>query len=214
MVWLLLLLQTPIQTPLPRSPGSPTLNLTPVPSPQPQPPALFRAPTLDLTLSPLPEVLDWKKQDEEGEDSDVERDFDSKSDSDSSEEEEKSKEEEKSRDWADLVEEEVTNEAKLFRSDIMEAIREEFKKGTGKVQDREKRRDFVRGLRLWQDFKPRRVRAMCAWVGEEETDLSLEPGAVVTGVRPAAWLNDGLLEGALDGKIGLFLLKDVEYLEE
>ena len=96
----------------------------------------------------------------------------------------------------------------------MKAIREEFKKGTGKVQDREKRRDFVRGLRLWQDFKPRRVRAMCAWVGEEETDLSLEPGAVVTGVRPAAWLNDGWLEGALDGKIGLFLLKDVEYLEE
>ena len=92
--------------------------------------------------------------------------------------------EEKSRDWADLEEEEVTNEAKLFRSDIMEAIRDEFKKGTGKVQDREKRRDFVRGLRLWQDFKSRSVRVMCAWVGEEETDLSLEPGAVVTGVRP------------------------------
>ena len=53
---------------------------------------------------------------------------------------------------------------------------------------------------------------MCAWVGEEETDLSLKPCAVVTGVRPAAWLNDGWLEGDLDGKTGLFRREDVEYL--
>ena len=67
---------------------------------------------------------------------------------------------------------------------------------------------------MWHDLQPRRVQALSARVGEEETDLSLEPGAVVTGVRPAAWLNDGWLEGTLDGKIGLFLLKDVEYLKE
>ena len=65
----------------------------------------------------------------------------------------------------------MTNETKVFRSDIKETIREEYKKGSGRVQDREKRRDFVRGQRLWQDPKPRRV--MCAWVGEEETDLRL-----------------------------------------
>ena len=49
-------------------------------------------------------------------------------------------------------------------------------------------------------------------MGEDETKLSFDPGAVITGVRPAAWLASGWLEGALDGKIGLFHVKDVEYL--
>ena len=143
-------------------------------------------------------------------------------DSGETEEEESSdvEEEEKSRDWADQVEEEVKKEAteklvveteqKQAVLSIVKAIREEFKKG--RIQDREKRREFVRGLRLWHDIKPRRVRAMCAWVGEEETDLSFKPGAVMTGVRPAAWLNDGWLEGALEGRTGLFHVNDVEYL--
>ena len=51
----------------------------------PQRDALLRAPTLDLTLSPLPEVLDGQKQEEhskdsedseDGEDSDVDCDVD------------------------------------------------------------------------------------------------------------------------------------------
>jgi hypothetical protein len=89
-------------------------------------------------------------------------------------------------------------------------MREELKKG--RIQDTEKRREFVRGLRLWHDIKPRRVRAMCAWVGELETDLSFKPGAVMTGVRPAAWLNNGWLEGTREGRTGLFRVSDVEYL--
>ena len=38
------------------------------------------------------------------------------------------------------------------------------------------------------------------------------PSNLVTGVRPAAWLDDGWLEGTLDGRTGLFHVKDVEYL--
>ena len=129
-------------------------------------------------------------------------------------------EEERSSDIEESKEEEVKKEAteklvveteqKQAVLSIVKAIREEFKKG--RIQDREKRREFVRGLRLWHDIKPRRVRAMCAWVGEEETDLSFKPGAVMTGVRPAAWLNNGWLEGTLDGRTGLFRVSDVEYL--
>ena len=70
----------------------------------------------------------------------------------------------------------------------------------------------MKGLRLWHDLDPRRVRALYARVGEEETALSFEPAAVVTGVRPAVWLKEGWLEGALDGRIGLVHVKDMEYL--
>ena len=61
-------------TPLPSSPGSPTLNLTPVPFPQPQPPALLRAPTLDLNPSsppvlPLRDALPEKSRRQEEENS-------------------------------------------------------------------------------------------------------------------------------------------------
>ena len=101
---------------MPSSPGSPTLNLTPVPSPKrddlpssptlnltpvpftqppapsPQPPALLRAPTLDLTTpSPLPEDPGCEGEEEEKskeeEKSNVDRDVVS-----DVEEEEKSKE--------------------------------------------------------------------------------------------------------------------------
>ena len=48
----------------------------------------------------------------------------------------------------------------------------------------------------------------------EKTDLSFEPGAVRTGVRPAAWLVDGWLEGTLDGRVGLIHVKYVEYLQD
>ena len=103
------------ETPLPSSPGSPTLNLTPVPSPKrddlpssptlnltpvpftqppapsPQPPGLLRAPTLDLTTpSPLPEDPGCEGEEEEKSngDCDVVSDV---------EEEEKSKKEEGSK---------------------------------------------------------------------------------------------------------------------
>ena len=96
---------------------------------------------------------------------------------------------------------------------IVKAIREvEGVCGQGRFQDKEKRRELVRGLRLWHEIKPRRVRAMCAWVAEEEEDLSFKPGAVMTGVRPAAWLNDGWLEGTLEGRTGLFYVTEVDYL--
>ena len=72
-----------------RSPSS--LPMDPA---SPQRDALLRAPTLDLTPSPVPEVPGWKKQEEEGED--VERDVNS----------DVKEEEERSRDWTDQVEEE------------------------------------------------------------------------------------------------------------
>ena len=49
---------------------------------------------------------------------------------------------------------------------------------------------------------------------EDETHLYFKPGAVITGVRPAAWLVDGWLEGTLNGRVGLVYVKDVEYLQD
>ena len=175
-----------------------TLNLTPTPSP---PPVLTLDPTSqvqgDAQLSPL-------RQEEERK-------------TEMSEEEKLTL-----KDWADQVEESKEKSSDIEEQEeavrgIRKALKEKFKKGRGldrekEMEEEEKSREIVRGLRLWHDLKPRRVRAMCAWVGEEETDLSLKPGAVVTGVRPAAWLNDGWLEGDLDGKTGLFRREDVEYL--
>ena len=76
-------------------------------------------------------------------------------------------------------------------------------------------RDCVQGLKSWREFKPGRVKALCACVKEDETHLSFEPGAVITGVRPAAWLtNPRWLEGTLNGRVGLVYTKDVEYLRD
>ena len=59
------------------------------------------------------------------------------------------------------------------------------------------------------------VKALCACVKEDETELSYEPGAVITGVRPAVWLtNRRWLEGTLNRRVGLVYKKDVEYLRD
>ena len=102
----------------------------------------------------------------------------------------------------------------MFRSDVKEALLEEFKKRERGPEKLSKAivREFVQGLKLWQDLKPKRLQALYACVEEDETKLSFEPGAVITGVRPAAWLVDGWLEGALDGRVGLVFREDVEYL--
>ena len=42
-------------------------------------------------------------------------------------------------------------------------------------------KDFVKGLKLWEDINPRRVQAFCACVGRVETQLSFEAGAVMDG---------------------------------
>ena len=125
-------------------------------------------------------------------------------------------EEEKSKDWADQVEEEVTNEAKGFRSDVRKAPLKEKKEWS-----KEAATDFVKGLELWEDLKPRRVQALCACVGRDETqptaagsELSFKAGAVMDGARPTAWLVDGWLEATLDGRVGLVFVKDVEYLPD
>ena len=68
-------------------------------------------------------------------------------------------------------------------------------------------KDFVKGLKLWEDLKPRRVQALCACVGRNESELSYEAGA--------AWLDqDGWLEATLDVREGLVWLVEVEYLPE
>ena len=74
-------------------------------------------------------------------------------------------------------------------------------------------REIVQGLQLWQDLKPRRVQALCACEGREENELSFEPGAVMTAVRPAAWMRARWLEGTLDGRVGLIYEDDVKYLD-
>ena len=179
----------------------------------PQRDALLKAPTLDLTL---PEALDGQRQEDDskgGEEGEV----DSKSDSvDSDGEEEKAgeessdvEEEEKSKDWADQVEEEATNEAKAFRSDIREALFKEKNEWS-----KEAAKDFVKGLKLWEDLKPRRVQALCACAGRNETQLSFKAGAVMDGAWPAAWLEDDWLEATLDGRDGLVFRKYVEYLPD
>ena len=74
--------------------------------------------------------------------------------------------------------EEVTNEAKAFRSDIRGALFKEYKKR--KVEwSRATAEEFVKGLKLWGDFKPRRVQALCTCVGKDETELCFEAGAVM-----------------------------------
>ena len=55
------------------------------------------------------------------------------------------------------------------------------------------------------------MKTLCTCVEEDETHLSFEPGAVMTRVRPAAWLVVGRLEGTLSGRVGLIYVKDVEY---
>ena len=109
-------------------------------------------------------------------------------------------EEEESKDWADQVEEALFKERRINN------------KGTRFSLEAE--RHFVKGLKLWRDLKPRRVQALCACVGGNETELSFEAGAVMEGARPAAWLEDGWLEATLDGREGLVFLEEVEYLPE
>ena len=122
-----------------------------------------------------------------------------------------------------MVRKESDIEEEVFRRDVRQALLEESRKG-GEGPERWSKagvrlsgataKEFVKGLRLWHDLKPKRVRALCARVGREKTDLTFEPGEVMTGVRPAVWLDDGWLEGALDGRTGLFHVKDVEYLSD
>ena len=75
--------------------------------------------------------------------------------------------------------------------------------------------------RRWQEIGPRTVRTVEAIKGIGETELSFEPGALVTGVRPADWLKDApgyrgsrWLEGTLKGRVGLILERCVEYLPD
>ena len=72
----------------------------------------------------------------------------------------------------------------------------------------------------WQEIKPRTVQTVEAWAGrEDEAELSFEPGALITGVRPVSWMEDDgfhfhWLEGTLDGRVGLVLESCVKYLPD
>ena len=76
----------------------------------------------------------------------------------------------------------------------------------------------VVATREWQDLEHRTVRTVEACKGSDETELSYEPGAMITGVRPASWVADDecncsrWLEGTLEGRVGLMLACCVEYL--
>ena len=44
--------------------------------------------------------------------------------------------------------------------------------------------------REWQELEPRTVQTVEACKGFNETELSFEPGALITGVRPASQVED------------------------
>jgi len=67
-----------------------------------------------------------------------------------------------------------------------------------------------RGIGGLQAVELKKVRTLYACVGEHETELSFEPNAIITGVRPS--LEPGWLEGNLEGKVGLVPENYVEFL--
>ena len=119
-------------------------------------------------------------------------------------------EEEKSRDWADQVEEEVKKEA-------TEKLAEEEEDYLKVLEGW--RREVVT-TREWHEIEPKTVRTVEAFWGlEDEAELYFEPGALITGVRPASWVEVPLqtyhsrwLEGTLEGGVGLVMECFVEYL--
>ena len=139
-------------------------------------------------------------------DSDIDGDADSDVVSDGKEEEEVFRSEAVRRD---------VEEARL-QQDVEALLQPDFVNSEEKEELYKARlRDCVQGLKSWREFKPGRVKALCACVKEDETHLSFEPGDVITGVRPAAWLtNPRWLEGTLNGRVGLVYTKDVEYLRD
>ena len=84
----------------------------------------------------------------------------------------------------------------------------------------ERGRSEVVATRKWQELEPRTVRTVEAFKGLDKAELSFKPGALVTGVRPASWLQDDKtncsrwLEGTLEGRVGLILECCVEYLPD
>jgi len=67
-----------------------------------------------------------------------------------------------------------------------------------------------RGIGGLQAVELKKVRTLYACVGEHETELSFEPNAIITSVRPS--LEPGWLEGNLEGKVGLVPENYVEFL--
>ena len=108
------------------------------------------------------------------------------------------------------VEEQWCRAINLARKSWWDTTVEEHKE----VEEANLEEQWFRGQQLWQELQPRRVRARCGCVGEDETQLSFDTGAVITGVRPAVWLAGTWLEGTLDGRVGLLRMEDVELLEE
>ena len=90
-------------------------------------------------------------------------------------------------------ESDIEEEEEVFRTKVKKVLVLEFKKREegpeierwSKAKVKEMAKEFVHGLKSWRDLKPRRVQALCACEGSDETQLSFEPGAVLTAVRPA-----------------------------
>ena len=124
-------------------------------------------------------------------------------------EEEKSKdteEEEKPLDWAEEVKKEATKK-----------LAEEEEEDLLKVMEGWRREEVA--TKKWQELKPRTVRTVEAHARlEDEAELFFEPGALITGVRPASWIKDDgaavWLEGTLDERVGLVLECCVKYLPD
>jgi hypothetical protein len=105
-----------------------------------------------------------------------------------------------------------------WKSEAGKAKLMEMKRSEGLLPEaklKEMAREFVHGLKSWRDLKPRRVQALvsCKGKSSDETQLSFEPGEVMTEVRPAAWMQACWLEGTLDGRVELIYGEDVKYLD-
>ena len=88
----------------------------------------------------------------------------------------------------------------------------------------------VKATREWQELEPRTARTVGALKPLDKTDLSFEPGGLITGIWPASWVSYGQadpkgckcsspsvmcshwLEGTLEGRVVVVPECRVEYL--
>jgi hypothetical protein len=86
------------------------------------------------------------------------------------------------------------------------------------VEEVMRERRKVKATREWQELEPRTARTVRALKPLDKTDLSFEPGGLITGIRPVSWVKDDRvmgsrwLEGTLEGRVVVLPECKVEYL--
>ena len=75
-------------------------------------------------------------------------------------------------------------------SKMKEEVKSKEKPRSPLVEEQERWRREVVATRKWQELEPRTVRTVWAFEARDETELPFEPGALITGVRPASWVQN------------------------